>query len=134
MAKILFFASVYESGANLRWRSLNSKTLLKPTLAFDYAFGAVYTSLILCFWDNFTISSGRYKLPILTENLSVIFYRATIIIKCDMDFVLFPLDVQTCAVDFGSCKLIYVFLPVCFCVYQGRGDGMFFWIQTGLNC
>ncbi|XP_060836653.1 glycine receptor subunit alpha-2-like isoform X2 [Rhopalosiphum padi] len=29
---------------------------------------------------------------------------ATIIIKCDMDFVLYPLDVQTCAVDFGSYK------------------------------
>lgn len=25
-------------------------------------------------------------------------------IKCDMDFVLYPLDVQKCAVDFSSCK------------------------------
>lgn len=24
-----------------------------------------------------------------------------------MDFVLYPLDVQTCAVDFGSCMLIF---------------------------
>jgi Neurotransmitter-gated ion-channel ligand binding domain len=29
---------------------------------------------------------------------------ATIIIKCDMDFVLYPLDVQSCPVDFSSCK------------------------------
>lgn len=29
---------------------------------------------------------------------------ATIIIKCDMDFVLYPLDVQKCSVDFSSCK------------------------------
>lgn len=42
----------------------------------------------------------------------IVFCRATIIIKCDMDFVLYPLDVQTCAVDFGSCKrnFIYVFV------------------------
>ena len=30
---------------------------------------------------------------------------ATIIIKCDMDFVLYPLDVQKCPVDFSSCEL-----------------------------
>lgn len=30
--------------------------------------------------------------------------RATIVIKCDMDFVLYPLDVQSCPVDFSSCK------------------------------
>ena len=30
---------------------------------------------------------------------------ATIIIKCDMDFVLYPLDVQKCSVDFSSCEL-----------------------------
>lgn len=30
---------------------------------------------------------------------------ATIIIKCDMDFVLYPLDVQFCPVDFSSCEL-----------------------------
>jgi Neurotransmitter-gated ion-channel ligand binding domain len=29
---------------------------------------------------------------------------ATIIIKCDMDFVLYPLDVQFCPVDFSSCE------------------------------
>lgn len=29
---------------------------------------------------------------------------ATIIIKCDMDFVLYPLDVQSCPVDFSSCN------------------------------
>ncbi|XP_077283054.1 glycine receptor subunit alpha-4-like isoform X2 [Arctopsyche grandis] len=29
---------------------------------------------------------------------------ATVIIKCDMDFVLYPLDVQNCAVDFSSYK------------------------------
>lgn len=31
--------------------------------------------------------------------------RATIVIKCDMDFVLYPLDVQKCPVDFSSCKI-----------------------------
>jgi hypothetical protein len=31
---------------------------------------------------------------------------ATIIIKCDMDFVLYPLDVQKCPVDFSSCKIV----------------------------
>lgn len=36
-----------------------------------------------------------------TISLSV---GATIIIKCDMDFVLYPLDVQFCPVDFSSCK------------------------------
>ncbi|XP_030027201.1 gamma-aminobutyric acid receptor subunit delta isoform X3 [Manduca sexta] len=29
---------------------------------------------------------------------------ATITIKCEMDFVLYPLDVQNCAIDFGSYK------------------------------
>ncbi|KAE8738203.1 hypothetical protein FOCC_FOCC016332 [Frankliniella occidentalis] len=29
---------------------------------------------------------------------------ATVIIKCDMDFVLYPLDIQKCAVDFSSYK------------------------------
>lgn len=33
---------------------------------------------------------------------------ATIIIKCDMDFVLYPLDVQKCSVDFSSCKRNYI--------------------------
>jgi hypothetical protein len=31
-------------------------------------------------------------------------FSASVIIKCDMDFVLYPLDVQKCAVDFSSCK------------------------------
>jgi hypothetical protein len=31
---------------------------------------------------------------------------ATIIIKCDMDFVLYPLDVQKCPVDFSSCECV----------------------------
>lgn len=31
---------------------------------------------------------------------------ATIIIKCDMDFVLYPLDVQSCPVDFSSCNVV----------------------------
>ncbi|XP_066996201.2 glycine receptor subunit alpha-4-like [Anabrus simplex] len=31
-------------------------------------------------------------------------FGATVIIKCDMDFVLYPLDVQKCAVDFSSYK------------------------------
>ncbi|XP_026686531.1 glycine receptor subunit alpha-3-like [Diaphorina citri] len=30
--------------------------------------------------------------------------QATVIIKCDMDFSLYPLDVQTCYVDFSSCN------------------------------
>ncbi|KAG6452752.1 hypothetical protein O3G_MSEX007746 [Manduca sexta] len=30
--------------------------------------------------------------------------QATITIKCEMDFVLYPLDVQNCAIDFGSYK------------------------------
>jgi len=61
----------------------------------------------------------------------IIFYRATIIIKCDMDFVLYPLDVQTCAVDFGSCKrnfiiifffLIHVFAGLLYYVFY---NGLF---------
>ncbi|XP_075218211.1 glycine receptor subunit alpha-2-like [Lycorma delicatula] len=32
---------------------------------------------------------------------------ATVIIKCDMDFDLYPLDVQKCAVDFSSYKYTY---------------------------
>lgn len=47
------------------------------------------------------ISSLRLY-PNSTVSLSV---GATIIIKCDMDFVLYPLDVQKCKVDFSSCKL-----------------------------
>ncbi|KAJ9595151.1 hypothetical protein L9F63_013559, partial [Diploptera punctata] len=39
---------------------------------------------------------------------------ATVIIKCDMDFVLYPLDVQKCAVDFSSYKYT-------------MGDMMFSW-------
>lgn len=46
-----------------------------------------------------------------TVNVACVFFsllllsnRATIVIKCDMDFVLYPLDVQTCPVDFSSCK------------------------------
>uniref|UniRef100_A0A8W7P6X4 Neurotransmitter-gated ion-channel transmembrane domain-containing protein n=1 Tax=Anopheles coluzzii TaxID=1518534 RepID=A0A8W7P6X4_ANOCL len=31
---------------------------------------------------------------------------ATIIIKCDMDFVLYPLDVQRCPVDFSSWRMV----------------------------
>lgn len=46
------------------------------------------------------ISSLRLY-PNSTISLSI---GATIIIKCDMDFVLYPLDVQKCAVDFSSCK------------------------------
>lgn len=33
-------------------------------------------------------------------------HRATIVIKCDMDFVLYPLDVQTCPIDFSSCEYL----------------------------
>lgn len=44
----------------------------------------------------------------------LLYYRATIIIKCDMDFVLYPLDVQTCAVDFGSRKLIFIYFNIFF--------------------
>lgn len=41
----------------------------------------------------------------LYKNSTVVFsIGATIVIKCDMDFVLYPLDVQTCPVDFSSCK------------------------------
>lgn len=38
------------------------------------------------------------------KNWSIFIDRATIVIKCDMDFVLYPLDVQNCPVDFSSCK------------------------------
>lgn len=37
---------------------------------------------------------------------------ATIIIKCDMDFVLYPLDVQSCPVDFSSCKHFNWFIMI----------------------
>ncbi|KAL1140611.1 hypothetical protein AAG570_000541, partial [Ranatra chinensis] len=52
-------------------------------------------------------------LSLFQEMTSVRLYRnhtmrisigATVIIKCDMDFVLYPLDVQKCAVDFSSYK------------------------------
>lgn len=39
------------------------------------------------------------------ERVVIFVLRATVIIKCDMDFVLYPLDVQECAVDFSSCEL-----------------------------
>ncbi|XP_055312389.1 glycine receptor subunit alpha-2-like [Sitodiplosis mosellana] len=46
------------------------------------------------------ISSLRlYKNSTLVLSLG-----ATIVIKCDMDFVLYPLDVQSCPVDFSSYK------------------------------
>lgn len=35
---------------------------------------------------------------------------ATIIIKCDMDFVLYPLDVQFCPVDFSSCEYYHLII------------------------
>lgn len=35
---------------------------------------------------------------------------ATIVIKCDMDFVLYPLDVQNCPVDFSSCENIWLWI------------------------
>ncbi|XP_024081563.1 glycine receptor subunit alpha-2-like isoform X2 [Cimex lectularius] len=52
-------------------------------------------------------------LSLFQEMTSVRLYRnhtmrvsigATVLIKCDMDFVLYPLDVQKCAVDFSSYK------------------------------
>lgn len=46
----------------------------------------------------------------LYKNSTVVFSMgATIVIKCDMDFVLYPLDVQTCPVDFSSCKYLLYF-------------------------
>lgn len=42
--------------------------------------------------------------------MKIFIFRATVIIKCDMDFVLYPLDVQECAVDFSSCELQYYLL------------------------
>lgn len=53
------------------------------------------------------ISSLRLYLN-STISLSI---GATIIIKCDMDFVLYPLDVQKCSVDFSSCEL-FVFILI----------------------
>lgn len=38
------------------------------------------------------------------SNWSLMCCSATIVIKCDMDFVLYPLDVQNCPVDFSSCE------------------------------
>lgn len=52
------------------------------------------------------ISSLRLYLN-STISLSI---GATIIIKCDMDFVLYPLDVQKCSVDFSSCELLVFIL------------------------
>lgn len=44
------------------------------------------------------------------ENSTVVrSIAAEIIIKCDMDFSLFPLDVQLCPVDFSSCRILMVF-------------------------
>ena len=48
-------------------------------------------------------------MPVIGKILTMIviyFYSATITIKCEMDFVLYPLDVQNCAIDFSSCKYI----------------------------
>lgn len=46
--------------------------------------------------DSNVISMRNHSLPFP--------FRATIVIKCDMDFVLYPLDVQNCPVDFSSCE------------------------------
>ena len=47
----------------------------------------------------------------LEQNPSLLCFSASVIIKCDMDFVLYPLDVQKCAVDFSSCKYDSFFIP-----------------------
>lgn len=48
------------------------------------------------------------------ENSSIsLSIGATIIIKCDMDFSLYPLDVQFCPVDFSSCRILLRFSKKC---------------------
>lgn len=56
---------------------------------------------------------------------------ATIIIKCDMDFVLYPLDVQFCPVDFSSCKKFLSVLNICRVKGFGRfSDVLFFFVNV----
>ncbi|CAG4988888.1 unnamed protein product [Parnassius apollo] len=44
------------------------------------------------------------SLRVYSNNTVSVNIGATITIKCQMDFVLYPLDVQKCAIDFGSYK------------------------------
>lgn len=63
---------------------------------FSYNFFNNFDNQLLPFFCTFRLHSH------ISPN------RATIVIKCDMDFVLYPLDVQSCPVDFSSCKFHHI--------------------------
>lgn len=84
----------------------------------------VPTSKILL-WNYYDCKSltSLFKL-LYIEWLPTLCFRATITIKCEMDFVLYPLDVQNCAIDFSSCKYQdYVISKW----YTKNVDGTCFW-------
>lgn len=89
---------------------------VRPLVGFDHK---NYIELTMdqrnAIWaPDLYIRDGELKILKVFEEISILrIYEnstislsigATIIIKCDMDFVLYPLDVQSCPVDFSSCE------------------------------